>query len=225
MATLATHVIAQVVLPRTTGLPEDVVTNTFHFGRVSVPYSTAVGVIATALQNFYNSPPSPATTFPLANFINATISRTSNACKVNCYDGELAPTSRPPTTTVWTLGAAASSNALPDESALVLSFRNNSSTLAPAARRRGRVYIGPLNYDAVSGVTSGDSRPDSTFISRLNACAKRLQAEVSAGGVEWKIYSPTDNALRMVQESWVDNAFDVQRRRGAKSTSRTSLVF
>lgn len=223
--TVATHVIAQVVLARTSGLPEDAVTNTFHFSRVSADYETAVGVIATALQNFYNDPPGPATTFPIANFINDQISRASNACKINCYNGALPPTSRTPDTTVFTLAAAASSNSLAAETALCLSFMDTTAVLAPAPRRRGRVYIGPLNFDAVGSESAGDIRPDSTFVSRLNAAAEALYDEVLAGGVNWVVYSPTNDAVYTIDTSWVDNAFDVQRRRGAKPSSRTTLVF
>jgi len=223
MATLANHIIAQVVLARTSGLPEDVVTNTFHFRNAgALSWATAVDGVADALIDFYNGLTSPATTFPVCTFINDQISRTSNASKINVYDGSIPEGSRAPATSTFTLGAAASSNALPDECALCLSFKCENTTI-PFARQRGRVYVGPLNYDGVAAISAGDVRPDATFTSRLLDAAVRLADNAKADGGFWGIYSPSSNAINRVEESWVDNAFDTMRKRGQDSSSRAIL--
>lgn len=226
MPTLANHIIAQVVLPRTTGLPEDVVTNTFHFNNLSaLAFDAASAEIADALVDFYNGLTSPATTFPLCTFINDQISRTSNAARINCYNGETPEGSRVPEVTAWTVGAVGNTTSYPAEVAAVLSFRGPAVELSiPQSHARGRVYIGPLNSDAVGAEASGDPRPDSTFISRLLDAAERMAEGLYAQDILWSVYSPTSNVMTRVFSASVDNAFDTQRRRGAKATTRTNRV-
>lgn len=221
MPTLAQHVIAQVVLPRVSGLPEDVVTNTFHFNRNITPYVDAAPLIHAALVNFYNDLTVPASTFPICTFINDQISRTSGACETRIYDGSVAPNLRTPTITTWTLGAVGNTTSYPAEVAACLSFKNTVSVGTPEPRRRGRVFIGPLNSDAVGAESAGDPRPDSTFVSRLLDAGERLHDDL-APDIAWVVYSPSGNFMLPVTDLWVDNAFDTQRRRGAKATARTS---
>lgn len=221
MAVLANHVIAQVVFPRTTGLPEDVVTNTFHFLKApGTSFAVAAADAGDWLEDFYTGLTSPATTFPVGYFLNSTISRATPA-KVNVYDGSIPEGSRTPATSTFTVPTGASSNALPDEVACCLSFRCSNTTI-PFARQRGRVYIGPLNYDAVAAVSAGDVRPDATFASRMLDAAERLADNAKGTSQFWGIYSQSSNAINRVEFCWVDNAFDVQRRRGAAPSSRVS---
>lgn len=221
MAVLPNHVIAQVVLPRTSGLPRDVVTNTFHFLKSSgTSFDDYAALVGDWMEDFYENLTSPATQFPVAWFINATISR-STPVQVNCYNGAIAPGARTPVTTTFTLDAGASSNALPDEMSCCLSFKCTNTTI-PFSHQRGRVYIGPLNYDAVAAVSAGDVRPDATFASRMLDAGQRLADFAKAEDSFWGIYSPTSNAMNRVEGLWVDNAFDVQRRRGAAPSSRVT---
>jgi hypothetical protein len=222
--TLAGHIYAQVVLPRTTGLPEDVVTNTFHFHNIGTnTFEQASAIISDALVNFFNGLTSPATTFPVCTFINDQISRTTNASLVKCYNGATAPGVRVPEITAWTLGAVGNTTSYPAEVACCLSFRTVDEELViPQARARGRVYIGPLNSDAVGAESAGDPRPDATYISRVLDAAERLADATLAEDIYWSVYSPSSNVLSRIKTAWVDNAFDTQRRRGAKATSRTS---
>jgi len=44
----------------------------------------------------------------------------------------------------------------------------------------------------------------------------------TAGGWDWVVYSPTNGNTVNVDNGWVDNAFDTQRRRGLAVTARTN---
>jgi len=114
-----------------------------------------------------------------------------------------------------------SGEGLPDEVALCLSFHANLVSGQPPARRRGRIYIGPLGANAR---TSGapNNRPDSAFIGRLAAAATDLVDGANAASVPWVVHSEAAGDDFFVIAGWVDNAFDTQRRRGVAATSRTT---
>ena len=102
----------------------------------------------------------------------------------------------------------------------------HSGATRPKARTRGRIYIGPLNIDAITN-ESGDPTypaPDNMFISTLKESAENFAARVAAGGYTWCVWSQRELAMRFVTQGWVDNAWDTQRRRGVAPTTRTSWV-
>jgi hypothetical protein len=51
-----------------------------------------------------------------------------------------------------------------------------------------------------------------------------LQQSIAAlgTGYDWCVYSPTSNMLFPISQIWVDDAWDTQRRRGVKATTRTT---
>jgi hypothetical protein len=119
---------------------------------------------------------------------------------------------------------------VPNEIALVLTYgtQEQSGTTASRARRRGRIYLGPLNADAVTAQNNVAAVPNSNFISAVYTAAARL-GEYSYslgdnGGTEqegqWVMFSRTGAAYGVVGGGWVDNAWDSQRRRGTEATAR-----
>lgn len=98
------------------------------------------------------------------------------------------------------------------EVALCLSFYSGYN----AKRRRGRLYI-PLNW--LSTTASVPGRPDTSQQDAVGAWAASLE---SLGGVDvdWSIYSKVDNVARKVTDWWVDDEWDIQRRRGDRPTAR-----
>jgi hypothetical protein len=102
------------------------------------------------------------------------------------------------------------------EAAICLSFYADRNL----PHKRGRIYLGPLN-----AASTGLDRPRS--VDRDNVLA--MGAALSGLGgidIDWVVYSPTLSAsegghhVEKVQHCWVDNEFDVQRRRGLRGTSR-----
>jgi hypothetical protein len=95
-------------------------------------------------------------------------------------------------------------------------------------RRKGRVFLGPLSTGTVSqSSNAGDVRPESTTMAAFLASGLALVLD-TAGDPRLAIYSPTtdatstvDDAFFDVEDLWIDNSFDTQRRRGGAPTVRT----
>jgi len=125
---------------------------------------------------------------------------------------------------------------LPNEVALAVSFHGDLSAVGefgsggtrPRARRRGRVFIGPL-WDGTSASSSGNpARPSATFMEDLRLAADRLMI-LSDDATTWKWVVPhaAESAgwtSVPVIGGWVDNEFDTQRRRGLVATTRSTFA-
>lgn len=103
-------------------------------------------------------------------------------------------------------------SAVPRELALCLSFRGNQNV----PRKRGRLYI-PATFLA-SGV---GLRPAGTHQTKV---ASLVPIFTGLGGVDvdWCVFSRTGNQAYSVQHWWVDDEWDIQRKRGLRPTSRQS---
>lgn len=235
---------AVVELERVSAIPEDTVVNVFHFRDVggSGIITTDLDEIEDALIAFYNSVATGATK-TIAAFLAQSMSRVTNRAKIKFYNKNINPDSgdfgSPIRTTSWTLGAidAGPPTGLTGEAACCLSFEGDLTNIPeteanpspppaffrPAARRRGRVYIGPLNEAAIqeNSGTDFEVKPSSALLSSLRFSGEDLRDYPLTGGWEWVVYSPTDDQAYTVVTGFVDNAFDTQRRRGNASTSRT----
>lgn len=209
--------LAQVVFQGTSALPEDVFVNTFHFITASGPVTEAdADAISADLQSFYNTTHAPGTS-PLASDISGTVSRTSNASVIKVYDLDDPMPRTPLKTYLWTLGAGSGSVGLPNEVALCLSYRAVPASGENPRTRRGRLYIGPLQSTNISGV-GGDVIPAAAMINKLCGAGSFLAASATT---TWAVYSRVEDQMFGVEEGWVDNAFDTQRRRGRKAQART----
>jgi hypothetical protein len=102
-----------------------------------------------------------------------------------------------------------------------LSFKAQPNPPINPARRRGRIYIGPLTTEVVTAAVTGDARPQALLLTTLTQAGKRLADRLE---FEWSVYSRSSGIVAPIAELWADNAFDTQRRRGAKATSRVTLA-
>lgn len=217
---------AQVSIPLDSGLPEDALVNTWYFDgdddaeMVDEDYSDQV---MTMLTTFYQS--IDGIVFPSTVGPNAT---------VKIYDMRDAEPRVPERTDTIPLSPSATAP-LPNEVAICLSFAAEYESGVSPARRRGRVFLGPVSVDAVTVVNS-QARPHASAQDAIRDAAAVMQDGLihEIGSVlrtRWAVYSPkthdvTDDigaAFNDVLTGWVDDAFDTQRRRGAGPTSR--LVF
>jgi hypothetical protein len=192
----------QVRLQGASMLPEDVYVNTFHFVRLDT-LSEAADVVGPQLNTLYQT---------LGAVIPTYVQR---AGEVRFYD--LAdPEPRVPEIRPITLPAPSGSATLPFEVALVVSFHG---TPPVTARRRGRVYIGPLTGSALT--TGGSTTEPTVATATIVSFAAAFQAFLDTGN-GWSIRSivPTENFVS-VDRGWIDNEFDTQRRRGHDATERT----
>ncbi len=208
---------AQIMFPYDSGLPEDVAINTFHFVTTDATVATA-SVIAARLLAFYNTPSDPAT----GNRIAARMSPVINeaAIHVKVYNmGDLPP--RQPIIDVLTPMTLGGPNALPSEVAIVLSYRASLISGAAPARRRGRIFIGPLEVSA-GFQQSSDVRPTLSLRVAIAGAASVLVGQSDAVAT-WVVHSVVAASNATVVAGYVDDAFDTQRRRGTGATQRTAF--
>lgn len=219
------HWMAQVVLPYFTNIPRDVSVNTLHFDVTTSDSAATAQAIATATTQLYNLS-AVGRTNPIAYYIAGVVSRTANAARVKIYNMDL-PKPRPPILEhPWTLGPAASGNNLPLEVSIVSSFQGDLSAGVPQARRRGRVYLGPLGAHAVSQ-GSGSAFPQVVEGVRLDIAGAFSDYSsaipvATDGDAQWCVWSRVNSDLVRITNGWVNNEPDTQRRRQSQPTSRST---
>ncbi len=213
--------IAQVVLDRDGALPEDRIINVMHFegddngtGPDRDRWDELAPGLASRLVTFYQS---------RAPILAATLAGTGT---VKLYDFSDPKPRIPRYELAFTFVPA--TTAFPGEVALVISFEAASEPGVNMRRRRGRIYLGPLATGAASGTYTADVRP---LASRMNETVSSFvtMATGSGGAARLAIFSPTtlssggsiDDAWNDAVNVWVDDAFDTQRRRGARATTRS----
>jgi hypothetical protein len=109
----------------------------------------------------------------------------------------------------------------PREIALCMSFaanhRGNKS-------ERGRIYLMP---SLVAGQNLMGVRPSAGQLTwALNFYTSPNQSFPDIGGVDWKfgVWSPTYKKFTQSQQAWVNDDWDVQRRRGLRETTRQTAT-
>lgn len=230
---------ARVELKHTSGMPEDVFVNTFKFrwDGPTAPSAGELAELADLLEEFYNVD-TPTGTI-VAQLLSYEISRAASATSIKIYTaddlGDLLGS--PSYTRQFTLGAAAGGyQSLPAEVAVVASLYadmtdipQESGATRPAARRRGRSYMGPFTTNVLAAAADATTvqRPDAETIATLLDAFERLgnasQDIMSLNaGLFMSVYSPSDQALRTVKTIHVDNAFDTVRKRGPDASARTA---
>lgn len=210
---------AMVVLHTRDGDPANYCTNSFHFENTNADQFVGLGLIDGRLQDFYKTTAAGASNPVKSNLGNRLA---ANGHEIRYYD--LAdPLPRVPkmitTMDFTTVGA----DCLPEEVAVCASFQATKVAGQPQARRRNRVYIGPLTKATADQEGSPNFRPRvlPQFATNLAMAMKALNLS-NTTTERWKVYSPTNAAGYDVANGWVDDAFDTQRRRGNRPVSRTT---
>lgn len=212
---------AQVSIPLDNGLPEDNIVNTFYFDGDDSDEEDAWfhSAVMDQLTDFYQA--IDTVLFPGSVNTPATVKiydMRDATPRVPEYEGTIALTPE---------GNAP----LPNEVALCLSFQAAAQSGQSQARRRGRIFLGPITVTAYESVAS-HSRPLASVRNTIATAASALMStpQPVTGSMTWAVYSPTldavgsiDDAFNDVDNGWIDNAWDTQRRRGAAPTSRTTF--
>ena len=200
---------AMVVLNMTSSLPRDACVNTWYcLGTATEGTCDAFGA---ALGTFYDS-----ISGVLARDIAPAPSR------IKFYDMSTATPRAPIHEMALGMGAAPVNTPLPHELACCLSFQGPRISGISQARRRGRVYLGPLGTNVL--LSDGKLSTTETDVIR-DAAEVLLTASTEAGSWSWVVYSERSDpdATTFVTNGWVDDAFDVQRRRGVDATARQTF--
>lgn len=210
---------AQVSIPRVNGNPEDTVTNTWYFdGDDGLVDSIYHAHVMTKLTAFYQS---------VDQFLSGMNSPTAT---VKIYDMR-DPEPRVPEYTDTIALTFGTGDWYPAEIAICVSFQADPVSGESQKRRRGRIYLGPIAHDPTYTENTGEVRIASTCRDAIASAAGALAVatgEEPGPKVSWSVYSPTtdltstvDDAFHDVQSGWVDSAYDIQRRRGAKPAARS----
>jgi len=201
---------AQVSFPAASADSEDTVVNNWHFDVTDPETEGNLTPVATALDTFYTS---------LISYF-ATSNVWSNG-RIKMYDYDDPPPRAPLYDQPFVVTGSGSGTWLPRECAICLSFQGDQISGIRQARRRGRVYLGPLG-SATNNTTTG--MVVTAVTTAIAAAATTLMtADVAASGWAWIVYSPTMGEGAPVTNGWVDNAWDIQRRRGVDADVRTTF--
>lgn len=192
-------------------IPQDASVNTWHINTVSAP--AGYEDFIEDLQTFYQA---------VDTWMSSALDPSKATYKV--YD-MLDDEPRAPVLEGAFTGLSFGAQAFPPELAICVSFQGTRLSGQPQARRRGRVYIGPI-----SSVWASSSSPviATEVVEDFASAAQSLAVAAEASTTyAWCVYSKADEDLVPVTNGWVDNAFDIQRRRGLTASVReawTTLI-
>lgn len=214
-------ILVQVVLGSTSHLPADVVVNTWHFEVANPIADSALDDIKSRLLPFYSY-------LGANDILSEKVDAQTSRIKMYALGDPKPRVPRHDSAFIYTQPGGKS---LPTEVALCLSFRGQLNSGEKAARRRNRVFLGPLSVgtqDTVDG-----SKPKNATCDAIRSRAQLLMSLNANNATKWIVWSPTidktvvpdggDWAGTPVINGWVDNAYDTQRRRGQKATVRQTF--
>jgi len=213
----------QVTIPLDSNVPEDSIVNTWYMDGDDDPFATFANYAEVArekLRDFYQAIDSVI--FP---------STVGDTATVKVYDMRDPEPRQAKYLSSITL-TNSSSGPFPGEVALCNSFAVTVASGANAARRRVRIFLGPI-AESAGVVIASQNRPSLAARAAVRDAAAALAVATplgpgfGPGSISWAIYSPTtdqastiDDSFFDVQRGWVDDAWDTQRRRGAAPTAR-----
>jgi len=197
--------MVRTILHTTNAITADFVQNQFAVETDALAIDDA-GVVA-AVKTFYDT---------LIALYPATIAQNGYDVKIYVMPG-IEP-NYPVFEGTFNLASAPSGAAGPSEIALCTSFQAVKTPGLPQSRRRGRMYIGPFDAAQID-----EERPNSTIISALADATAALVDDINTlTDHAFSVYSSVTQTSAPVLDGWVDNAWDVQRRRGVVPSTRTT---
>lgn len=212
----------QVILPYTSALDRDASVNVFHSSSVDKTRAEQALDVSAAIADFYNEPTGVGAETILGAYYSQIVSRAADTSVVRTFDLADPMPRTPILEYFFNMVGHSEANSLPYEVALCSSFTaDGAGESAPIRRRRGRIYTGPFNLDALQG--GAVPTPAVTLVDTLVAATERLVTTVGdvATSTFLGVYSRVDGLIRPITSGWVDNEFDTQRRRQRDATART----
>jgi hypothetical protein len=217
------YVLAVVHLRRVSGLPADEVINTFAFQTVDGPLDDGIAEsIWDQLHDFYGG---------FGAHLATTLSRATGDSYIQYFDvtghlnGSPGMIPRPDLTRNLGLPDAVGYNSLPAELAVALSYQGVGNWAEgpaggprPASRHRGRIFLGPWDVGSMEENAVSEVHVAAGVRASILVAAQSLA--LSDDSINWSVWSRANAVMYPIYKGWCDNAFDVQRRRGNKSTIR-----
>lgn len=229
----------QVELNYETVAPGDKSVNTFYFNVLGPGTETQeLDDIENAILGFYTA---------IDEYLSSEV---VSPGRIKMYDHLSAPPRVPLRDDTFNVQPGAGPG-LPNELAMCVSYRGALESGVNRRRNRGRIYLGPLDGDVANANHVGDVRINSTAYTNVAAAVNNwflpVAAPISGSTILWSVFSRS-NALglavgaagpaeepdydqgqlvagyREIDEAYVDNAFDIQRRRGLPATARATVT-
>lgn len=198
----------QVVLKTAPGIPADNITNTWCIDDDEDPANWTV--FAGLLETFYDT-----IRLRMSSWVN------QNNHEIKMYRVSDPEPRAPVFSDTFNMTGAPTGAMLPPECAAVISFQAAAVSGIPQARRRGRVYIGALN----TSVIGTDGLLTSTcYLALVNAAKVILDASQASTTWKWAVYSRVNGSGAPVDNGWVNNEVDTQRRRSRSATVRSIFI-
>lgn len=201
---------AQVAFESATTLPKDRMVNTFSFeGSESV---TDVSNIDDMLVDFYTN---EQISNSISDFFPSQTYSGDYTVSVYCLDD---PEPRVPRGVFPHSFTPSVLTAFPTEVSLVLSFHGDFVSGVNLQRQRGRIYLPAL----AASLNVSPGRPATTFINDvLSAAGELADAAAASTAFDWVVWSRAGNTTYgPVNQGWVDDEWDTQRRRGRSAANR-----
>lgn len=181
--------------------PENYVVNTLHFSADNADVTTC-NAISDDIIDAYD-----AASDVLAGFVSFGTSQ------IKFYDLS-DPEPRAPIVTTNIPALTTSGASLPTQLAICLSFQGAPVSGSPQARRRGRIFLGPVNDANEAFLSAGRQGVAASFGTTL------LAASEAAATWNWVVYSRVNDSSVNVVDGWVDNRYDTVRSRAQAPTNR-----
>lgn len=221
---IADHYLSQVIFKSIEGEDVNTFVNTSYWFDPggAFTFSQVADKLETIWEQFYNGD-NGAAPAAITAYMGRQINWSDIALKV--YDlGVAAP--RIPEVRSLEMTQPSAAGALPNECAIVLSYRSGAGTTGGGSsdpRKRGRMFLGPWKDGAVtfSSGTDGDAKVTPNLLLAIVEAADYLLTEPE--DLSWQQYSRVANDMSVVAGGFVDNRFDTQRRRGQVATTRTTF--
>lgn len=127
------------------------------------------------------------------------------------------PKPRAPVATRYkTLGGIAAPYSGPPQLSVVLSYEADPLSGVPRARRRGRLFLGPINMI----YTEERYIPPALRNKVTEAATALVQASDASVSWSWVVHSRASGSNSVIRTGWVDNSWDVMRSRKWPATIR-----
>lgn len=213
------NIYCQVTFPARSLFTADNAVNTFHFTGVGDAEDVAL-IAQPRIRDFYNAV-SFAGVPIVKNFLSSELQ--PEGARLKAYDLS-DPEPRVPVLDM-ALGVTSATPIaalnLPGEVSVAASYSAAVVSGQSRARRRGRIFLGPLNNGATTTTANVPARPSTGVITSLVQASKVLAA-ANSDICSWMVWSRVNQSGAVIIGGHVDNAFDVQRRRGVAATARNA---
>lgn len=226
------HLLVQATLEPAAGFSDESVVNTFAFASEVTIDAAARLDILNAVAGFYNTLHFEAAA-TVASYLAGTLSRDVGGCSLKMYDitGHLdgSPAGSPIEDSTFTLGAAATADNMPTQTAAVITTRARGALdepvegpggVRPRQRVSGRLFVGPLNESAFVSGSSDHRRFTTAFMGSLICAAEGLQDALVDGDYAWCVWSRTNADMIPIVRAECDDSPDVLRSRKINPTQR-----